>query len=306
VDTKAFFKKEYTNPYNPKLNLKRFRERKSRDGYRLCPKEFLDKLELKKYAYNTSRTYINHFEKFINFHKEKEIDSMDEQDIKQYLQHLIRQNVSDSYLNQAINSIKFYYEIVCGMPNRYYAIDRPRKKERLPEVLSLEEIRKIIDATSNIKHRCILSLLYSAGLRRGELINLKIKDIESKRMMVRVTQGKGNKDRYTTLSENTLKDLRKYYEDHQPKEYLFEGPNGGPYSASSIRKILNKAAKLAGIQRRVTPHMLRHSFATHLMENGTSIRHIQEFLGHKSSKTTEIYTHVAIKDFGRIKNPLDL
>ncbi len=191
------------------------------------------------------------------------------------------------------------------MPNRFYKIDRPRKDQRLPEVLSKEEIVNIIKHTNNIKHKCILSLLYSAGLRRGELINLKINDIDSKRMVIRVNKGKGNKDRITLLSTNVLCDLRTYFKEWKPKTYLFEGPNESQYSAKSIENILKNAAKKAGIKKRVTPHMLRHSFGTHLLEKGVDLRQIQVLMGHHSSKTTEIYTHVAVNTFAVIKNLLD-
>lgn len=150
-----------------------------------------------------------------------------------------------------------------------------------------------------------MSLLYSAGLRRSELINLKLADIDSKRMLIRVEGAKGNKDRYTLLSKNLLNDLRLYYQQWNPKNWLFESPNRTQYSASSIRTLLGKAAKKAGVKVSVTPHMLRHSFATHLLENGTDLRNIQVLLGHNSIKTTEIYTHVAAKDFNKIKNLLD-
>jgi site-specific recombinase XerD len=217
----------------------------------------------------------------------------------------VQDGKSDSYINQAINSIKFYYEIVLQMPNRFYEIERPRKKQTLPTVLSKLEIKAMIAAASNVKHKCIISLLYSAGLRRSELLKLKVADIDSTRMSIRVEQSKGNKDRITLLSKNVLKDLRKYYLEWQPKVYLFEGADGGMYSESSLAQVVRKAARKAGIRKRVTPHTLRHSFATHLLENGTSLRHIQLLLGHKNSKTTEIYTHVTVKDYQKIKNPLD-
>ena len=163
----------------------------------------------------------------------------------------------------------------------------------------------IIENTNNIKHRCIVELLYSAGLRRGELINLKITDIDSGRMMIRVVDAKGNKDRYTLLSRNVLNDLRCYYRKWRPKEYLFEGPGGRQYSAKSIASIVQRAAVKAAIRKHITPHTLRHSFATHLLENGTDLRSIQALLGHNSIKTTEIYTHVAMSSFNTIKNLLD-
>lgn len=204
-----------------------------------------------------------------------------------------------------VNSIKFYYEIVLGFPNRFYSIERPRKQKKLPIILSKEEVVKIIESTNNIKHRCILSILYSAGLRRSELINLKIQDIDSKRMVIKINDAKGNKDRYTLLAQSFLVDLRKYYQQYKPQEYLFEGISGGKYNGASIANILKYASNNARINKHITPHTLRHSFATHLLENGTDLRHIQLLLGHSSTKTTEIYTHVATHSFKNIKNPLD-
>jgi site-specific recombinase XerD len=190
------------------------------------------------------------------------------------------------------------------MPNRFYSIERPRKEKHLPEVLSKEEIVKIMNNTNNIKHKCIVGLLYSSGLRRAELLNLNVTDIDSKRMVVIIKNAKGNKDRISVLSPSLLKDLQNYYKAYRPKVFLFEGQKGDKYSASSVLKIVTMAAENAGIQKKVTPHMLRHSFATHLLENGTDIRHIQLLLGHSSTKTTEIYTHVANRSFMEIKDLL--
>ncbi len=270
------------------------------------PEAYLLKLEIKRYALNTCKIYISLFEKFINQYPDKDILELSEQEIRAYLQLLIHQKKSNSYINQSINSIKFYYEVVMGMPNRFYSIERPRKEQKLPQVISKEEILAMIANTNNIKHRCIISLLYSAGLRRSELLNLKLIDIDSKRMLVFIRNAKNNRDRYSLLSEKVLKDLRNYYKQWKPKEYLFEGQKGGKYSNTSVENIIIKAAQKARIFKRVTPHMLRHSFATHLLENGTDLRYIQTLLGHSSSKTTEIYTQVATNNLRSIKNPLDL
>ena len=191
------------------------------------------------------------------------------------------------------------------MPNRFYEIERPRKESKLPKVISKEEILSIIENTNNIKHRCIVQLLYGSGLRRSELLNLKLDDIDSKRMLVRVVGSKGNKDRLTLLSKTALNDLRKYYTKYEPHIYLFEGKKGIKYSGASVLKIVKTAAEKARIRTTVTPHVLRHSFATHLLESGTDLRQIQVLLGHGSTKTTEIYTHVATNTFESIKNPLD-
>ena len=289
---------------NKPVNVNWYRNRVKKMNYRYVPEAYLTKLELKRYASNTCKTYITSFEKFINYFHDKKLIELSEQEVRLYLQHLIIQNKSNSYINQTINSIKFYYEVVLGMPNRFYAIERPIKQDKLPEVISKEKILELIDRAHNIKHKCIISLLYSSGMRRGELINLKIEDIDSDRMLIRVKQSKGNKDRYTLLSKNTLKDLRLYYKKHRPKIYLFEGAKGGKYSETSINKILARVCNEANIKR-ISSHVLRHSFATHLLENGTDLRYIQNLLGHSSPKTTERYTHVATNIIKSIKNPLD-
>jgi site-specific recombinase XerD len=306
IDSQYFFQHTRSKQLKETFDVSWFRKRKPRANFKYCPESYLQKLELKKYSNNTVKSYIKCFEDFINHYYDKVIDNLNEKDIRDYLQFLVQSNRSKSYINQAINSIKFYFEIVLGMPNRFYNIERPRKDKKLPLVLSKQHILQIIKNTNNIKHRCIVSMLYSAGLRRSELLNLKISDIDSSRMLIRVVDAKGNKDRYTLLSETILKDLRIYYKEFKPKTYLFEGQKGGQYSPNSVGKIVSNAAIKSGINKPVTPHTLRHSFATHLLENGTDLRYIQLLLGHSSTKTTEIYTHVAKSSFNSIKNPLDL
>ena len=293
------------NEVAPK-NVTYFRKRQPTEHRKLCPETFLDKLEIKRYSENTVKAYVNAFEDFINYYKDQDLDTINDEDIRKYIQYLIQQNRSDSYVNLAINSIKFYYEVVLNMPNRFYSIERPRKKDKLPKVISKDEVFRMIEHTTNLKHKCIISLLYSGGLRRSELLNLKPTDIESDRMLIRIEEAKGNKDRYTILSEKLLVNLRTYYKTFRPKNYLFESYKGTKYSTARVLKIVKTAAVRAGIIKNVTPHMLRHSFATHLLENCTDIRYIQELLGHNSTKTTEIYTHAAKTNFNSIKNPLDL
>jgi len=300
------FSRDSPKRNNEPVNVNSYRNRTKVDNYKYVPEAYLLKLELKRYAINTCRTYISQVEKFINHYYDNNIIELSEQHIRSYIQLLIQQNKSNSYINQTINSIKFYYEVVLEMPNRFYSIERPRKEKKLPKVFSKQEIRSIIDNTNNIKHRCIISLLYSAGLRRSELLNLKLTDIDSKRMLIFITNAKNNKDRYSLLSKTVLEDLKLYYLEWKPKEYLFEGLLSQKYSAESVSKIVRNASNKAHIRRKVTPHMLRHSFATHLLENGTDIRSIQTLLGHSSIKTTEIYTQVAVNNFKLIKNPLDL
>ncbi|MFY0687649.1 MAG: tyrosine-type recombinase/integrase [Cyclobacteriaceae bacterium] len=307
INCTNFFPNRPINPGNYELSVDHFRNRNPIPGRKYCPEEFYQKLEVRKYAMNTARVYISHFEYFINhFSQVDNLMAITEPEIINYLSHLVRQGKSDSFINLSINAIKFYFEVVKEMPNRFYTVERPIKNETLPKVISKESVFRMISSCKNIKHRCIIALLYSAGLRRGEIINLKIEDIDSERMVINVRQGKGNKDRQTLLSHSLLQDLRVYYKKHRPKTYLFEGINGGRYSGTSIRKIVNRAAVHAKVGKKVTPHTLRHSFATHLLESGTDLRHIQLLLGHGSTKTTEIYTHVAVNGLAQIKNPLDL
>ncbi len=305
INCNYFFHDRILNHENEAIDLKWFKKRKKKQNFRSCPDEYLQKLKLKKYANNTVRSYVSRFEDFINYFVDIDLINLNENDVRMYLEKLIDEELSNSYINISINAIKFYYEIVLGMPNRFYSIERPKKEFKLPKVLSKEEVLAIIENTNNIKHRCIASLLYSAGLRRNELLNLKLQDIDSKRMLIKVKQAKGNKDRNTVLNQSVLEDLRKYYMLYSPKIFLFEGKiPAKKYSSSSILKIVSQAAERAGIREKVSPHMLRHSFATHLLENGTDLRYIQLLLGHNSTKTTEIYTHVATNTFTEIKDLL--
>jgi integrase/recombinase XerD len=275
-------------------------------NYRQCPESFIEKLKEMRYSDHTIKTYTSLFEEFINFYHRFDIPTIDERQIVVFLRHLVTERkVSTSYQNQSINAIKFYYERVLGSQRKVYLIDRPRPERTLPIVLNQEEIQSILKIPTNLKHRAILVTIYSAGLRVSEAINLKVNDIDSNRMQIRVEQAKGKKDRYTLLSPKTLDVLRSYFLQYKPKTWLFEGLNGHPYSDRSIQSILKDAVKKAGVQKRVTVHTLRHSFATHLLENGTDLRYIQSLLGHESSRTTEIYTHVTTRGFDQIKSPLD-
>ena len=304
INCNYFFKNRIIQRDNPKVSQNFMQQQLQKK--RNCPETYIQKLIIKRYSKNTIKSYISAFETFMDHFAGIEIDSLSENDIRSYIRYLHREKKSNSYINLAINCIKFYYEIVLGMPNRFYAVERPRKQRKLPKVISKAAVLAMIDQTNNHKHRCILSLLYSAGLRRSELLNLKLTDIDSQRMLIHVVQAKGNKDRYTLLSATVLRELRSYYKAWKPQTYVFEGAPGQPYSNASVAKIVNSASQKAGITQRVTPHTLRHSFATHLLENGTDLRYIQALLGHSSSKTTEIYTHVATNSFRMIKNPLDL
>jgi len=269
-------------------------------------KKYKELLIQKRDSNNTQRIYCNYFKDFNSYFKDNDLDKLTTEQINNYILDLIQsKNISISQQNQRINAIKFYYEKILGRNKQYYALHRPNKEHKLPKVLSKNEVKKILASCNNLKHYCILLLIYSAGLRRSELINLKVSDINSERMIVNIVDAEGKKDRISLLSENTLKLLREYYKKYNPANYLFEGMNGGKYSPTSVAKILKKATLEAGLKKNVTPHMLRHSFATHLLEQGTDLRYIQELWGHNSSKTTEIYTHVSKKAIAKIKNPVD-
>ena len=271
------------------------------------PEGYLELLERKRYSPSTIKTYRAYFSDFMEYHKGRNIDRLKVADINKYILYLVNEKkISVSQQNMRINAIKFYYEQVKGGQRQYYGgITRAKEYKSLPEVLSRNEVARILACLSNRKHRCMISLIYSAGLRRSELLNLTPKDIISERMLVRI-MGKGRKCRYSLLSEKLLKDLREYFKEYRPQKWLFEGETPGePYSASALVKILKEAASHAGIKHRVHVHMLRHSFATHLLEQGTDLRTIQELLGHNGIKTTSIYLHVTSAHKSSIPNPLD-
>lgn len=264
-----------------------------------------------RYSPKTVKSYVPLFEEFINHFPKEDLDSLSEHHVVEFSRFLVTElKVSTLYQNSAINAIKFYFEKVLGGRRKLYFVERLRKEKALPVVCSEEEILQLLKSVENIKHRAILSTIYSSGLRISELINLKIKDIDSERMQIRVEQAKGKKDRYTILSKKLLVLLRSYFIVEKPNHWLFEGAgstkeNPVQYSVRSIQSILKAALEKTGIKKHVTVHTLRHSFATHLLENGTDLRYIQNLLGHESSKTTEIYTHITTKGFNQIISPLD-
>ena len=268
--------------------------------------DFLTKLQVKRYSQNTLRNYTAHFNTFCNYFKGSDPEKLTDENVYEYLNYIvIKKEVSPSYQKMAINSIKFYYENVLQRKVKSYLYPRPKEGKKLPIVLSEEEIRKIIESIENIKHKTIIMAIYSSGLRISEATNLKLNDIDVNRMIIRIEQTKGKKDRYTPLSKKFYEMLEKYLATYNPKLYVFEGQDGGKYSTKSIQKIFQKALKKKGIMKKATVHTLRHSYATHLLEHGTDLRYIQEILGHNSSKTTEIYTHVTTKNIGNIRSSLD-
>ncbi|MDY0216832.1 MAG: tyrosine-type recombinase/integrase [Bacteroidales bacterium] len=251
-------------------------------------------------------TYSAAFEEFINYYYRYEVNKIDEQMIIQFLRYLVMERkVSTSYQNQSINAIKFYYEKVLGGQRKFYFIDRPKKEKTLPTVLNEDEVKRLFANVDNIKHKCILMLAYSSGLRLGEIVRLRLVDIDRERMQIKVEQSKGKKDRYTKLAVKFLVILDQYLAQYKPKEFVFEGAKGGEYSPSSIQNTIKAVSKRANIEKNVTMHTLRHTFGTHCLENGVDLRYIQSLMGHESSRTTEIYTHVTTKGFDNIKSPLD-
>jgi len=275
-------------------------------NYRGCPEEYKLKLQEMRYSEKTFISYTRLFEEFINYFFRLDIKTIDETQIIKFLRYLVMERkVSSSYQNQSINAIKFYYEKVLGGQRKFYFIDRPRKEKTLPVVLNIEETLKLIKSTNNIKHKAIIMLAYSSGLRLGELVRLKLNDIDRERMQIRVEQSKGKKDRYTKLSKKFLTIFDQYLNEYNPKEWVFEGAGSRMYSARSIQSIVKDAAIKAGIKKTISVHTLRHTFATHSLEDGADLRYIQEMLGHESSKTTEIYTHITTKGFDQFKSPLD-
>lgn len=279
---------------------------KTADAYKAALGMLEAKMKMMRYSDSTYRTYRYMFREFLKYTYPKKLHQITETDILLFQRQLVvERKCSRAYQNQSINAIKFYLEHVLGWDRQVYALQRPRAKQSLPLVLSVEEVKRLFECTSNLKHKTILMTIYSAGLRVSEVLNLKIGDIDSDRMHIRVVNGKGDKDRHTILSRRLLSILREYYLEYAPKNYLFESYNGTQYSASSVRKVLQRSVKRAGIDKAVKVHTLRHSFATHLLENGTNLRYIQDLLGHTSAKTTEIYTHVSSKKLSDVISPLD-
>ena len=247
--------------------------------------------------------YLSCLHHFYNYFNES-VDELSKKDIENYQYYLVQKGYSRSTQNQHINAIKYYYENILKRPRQTYYIERPRKDKKLPNVLDKQEVNAIIQHTQNLKHKAALTLLYACGLRISELINLKIESVDGKRMLIKIVSGKGTKDRYVPLPENVRQLLRKYYKEYKPKQYMFNGSDSLKYSPISVRNVLKRSTKKAGIRKNVTPHMLRHSYATHVLESGVDIRYIQNLLGHNSIKTTEIYTHVSTKNVLAVKSPI--
>jgi len=269
--------------------------------------KFTDWMRNRRYSESTIKNYSGGLGLFFRFNENKNPELITNEDLETFHKdYIIRRKFSASFQSLIINAVKLYFSNRLNRKLEPKGIERPKNPRILPHVLSKEEVKAILQAHQNVKHRAMLSLIYACGLRRAELLNLKLGDIDSKRGMLLVSQGKGKKDRMVPISEKILELLREYYRYEKPKIYLFEGDKSGEkYSETSLQKILKNAVRKSGINKQVTLHWLRHSYATHLLENGTDLRYIQELLGHSSSRTTEIYTHVTDNSLKKIKSPFD-
>ena len=264
-------------------------------------------LETRRYSKRTVRAYVEAIRTLLEYFGGREAASITRDDIILFNEgFILKHGYSWSYQNQIISSVKLFYHAVMRRDYGEMDVDRPRKGRELPDIFLVSEVEKLLGSVRNLKHKAALALIYACGLRRSELIGLKIADIDSKRKMLKVRAGKGNRDRLVPLPERMILLLRTYYKVYRPAVWLFEGLTPGlPYSETSLREAFKLAMKNAGITKKLTLHSLRHSYATHLLENGVDLRYIQVLLGHKSSKTTEIYTHVTARSLESIQSPFE-
>jgi len=263
-------------------------------------------LTLKNYSPRIISAYLNGLGIFLEYLSSNKIKKIDPAILEKFFFHA-KTDVGYGYssMKQLLASVKFLYKEVLQEDIEFNFNIKMKKPSKIPEVLSIEEVERFLNSFANIKHKAIFTLCYSAGLRLGEILSIKVSDIDSDRMQIRISQSKGKKDRYSILSAKVLRLLRVYVKEYQPKEYLFEGQSGGKYSASSVQTLMRRHRKKVGIKKKVTPHTLRHSFATHLLDNGTDIRFIQELLGHKHISTTQIYTHVSSRSLKDVQSPVE-
>jgi len=267
---------------------------------------FVKTLQLKAYSTNTIRLYKGELTMLMRLLRNVPIQTLTPSHIKSYLLwQLTTLKHSEAKVHTTMNALKFYFEKVLHQLKMFFDIPRPKKPFHLPSVHSESEIKKILDAKENVKHKTMLMTGYSAGLRLSEIVGLKIRDIDSSRMVIQVRGAKGKKDRQAPLSKILLEQLRRYFQIYKPKEWLFEGQGGGPYSMRSLQEVFQSAKHISKNKKQGGIHSLRHSFATHLMEHGTDLRVIQELLGHNSIRTTVRYTHVSIKEIRKVQSPLD-
>ena len=269
-------------------------------------KRLIEQIQLQGYSNATLKTYRNEFGVFLNYLNEIPAENCTPEDIRNYILYCINElKLSEATIHSRLNAIKFYYEQVLKKERFFITIPRPKKPLKLPKVIAPADIKKMFDGVTNLKHNTMLKLCYGLGLRVSEIVNLKITDIDSKSMQVFIERSKGKKDRYVNLPESILPQLRIYFTKYKPIIYLFEGQYGGQYSSRSAQQVFKNAMLKANINKKLSIHSLRHSFATHLLEQGTDIRFIQELLGHNDIKTTLLYTEVTDKNIRKIISPLD-
>jgi len=269
--------------------------------------KFCKLLEIKAYSQSTIDNYRNHLLTFTNLFQFEDWSELSDKELLNnvYLQ-ITKKNMAFNTQNQCLSAFNLFYKEMFNRDVRFKSLSIKKRPDHIPVVLSLIEMKSILDRTKNIKHKAIIASIYGLGLRSSELLNLKIIDVDGSRNVVYIIKGKGKKDRVVMLSKKLKLQLRDYFKIYKPKVFLFEGQNGGNYTQSSIQKVIKQAAKRASIKKNITAHTLRHSFATHLLENGTDIRIIQKLLGHKDIKTTQIYTRVSAAVIENVKSPLDL
>ena len=265
-------------------------------------------LELRRYAKSTQDAYLRYAKHFVA-HFKRPAEEMGEKEIRQFLLYSIRdKKIRDSKHKMYVAALSFLYSEVLHRPEEMVKIPWPKVARKLPDILSGSEVLALLKAIEAIKHRAVVTTAYGAGMRVSEACKLRVTDIDSKRMVIHLRQGKRKKDRYVMLGEQLLLCLRQYYRSERPKgPWMFPGKRAGvPVGSRGIQQAVHKAAEACGISKRVTPHSMRHAFATHLLETGTDIRTIQMLLGHSSIRTTTIYTQVSKRHVARVKSPLDL
>ena len=267
----------------------------------------IEDLRIRNYAERTIETYVDRVAQFAR-HFGQSPHLLGPEEIRQYQLHLLQtRQASWAVFNQTVCALRFFYRVSLKQDWVVEQIPFPKQEKKLPVVLSLSEVTRLLGALENLKHRTLLMTLYAAGLRLSEAVHLRVRDVDSQRMALRVCQGKGRKDRYAPLSETLLEQLRRYWKQDRPSGWLFPGkPADAPLSTSSVQRLCRKAALRARLAKRVSPHVLRHSFATHLLEAGTDLKTIQILLGHRSLNTTSVYLHVAVQAPGSKQQAEDL
>jgi len=305
--TKEAFDLKYHDSIYQKTKLKVVKKpRNISEENKTVLRDFVKYLKGRQYSESTIKTYFTFTADFIDYIKNKPLDELNNRDVEKFTEDVfVPRKYSVSTYRQMVSAIKLFKEFYpsCAIDN--LKLKRPHKSRILPSVLSQEEVFDLLRCTRNLKHRAILALVYSSGIRVGELIDLQLKHIDIDRRQLFIKNAKGRKDRYVVLADSFLPLLQNYFFTYKPEFYFVEGAKSKKYSASSVRKFLSRSCDIAKITKHVTPHTLRHSYATHLLENGIGLRHIQELLGHSKPETTMIYTHVAKKDLLDVKSPLD-